>query len=250
MIGRAQKEFIKLLESISPERNCYEVFCDFLQMAGLSFAQVGHFDESREQLYLKTIGKYSKEDQQKFPQLLALVVDGLNAGYCDFLGEIYMESNFGSSRQGQFFTPYSVCRLCAEVNVKSEYDNSRIITVADPCIGGAAMVIAMAEALQLRGFNYQQNMLVSGTDVSINSVYMALIHLSILGIPAVIVHGNSLSLEQWGVYTTPAFSYTLIQERYRAQCRRDEENNYKAEQIVLDTDLRQRDYKQQSLFED
>jgi len=33
---------------------------------------------------------------------------------------------------------------------------------------------------------------------------MAYVQLSLLGIPAVVVHGNALSLDVWGVWYTPA----------------------------------------------
>jgi hypothetical protein len=35
-------------------------------------------------------------------------------------------------------------------------------------------------------------------------VHMAYVQLSLLGIPAVVVHGNALSLDVWGVWYTPA----------------------------------------------
>jgi hypothetical protein len=38
----------------------------------------------------------------------------------------------------------------------------------------------------------------------IRAVHMAYIQLSLLHVPAVVVHGNTLSLEEWGYWYTPA----------------------------------------------
>lgn len=247
-----QKEFIKILNTIALEKNRYEVFCDFLQLGALTFVQSAHFTKEREDRYLQTIGKYEKEDQQKFPKLLALVVEGLDEGFGDFLGEVYMNCDFGSSKQGQFFTPYSVCKMCAETTI-TDLPKDRILTAQEPCVGGGAMIIALCDVMHAKGFNFQQNLLVDAMDVSINSVYMAVIQFTILGIPAVIVHGNSLSLEVWDVFETPAVGMFLVKERYAAQQRRDrellQEKTYIEKVKMNEEVLRTRKYKEVSLFD-
>ncbi|SSK55792.1 Uncharacterised protein [Klebsiella pneumoniae] len=39
-------------------------------------------------------------------QLLAHVVNGLQNGFCDFLGNVFMQLELGDKYRGQFFTPY------------------------------------------------------------------------------------------------------------------------------------------------
>lgn len=214
-----EREFKKIIESIDYSKNSYEVFCDWILCCALSFAQVTHFDKQREERYLKTINKYSKEDQQKFAELLAITTKafmyGNDTDFKDFLGDVYMCCGFGSSAQGQFFTPFQVCRAMAQMQGIPE--KNKIITVMDCAVGGGALPIAYAEHLYRNGINYQKDMLLHATDISINSVCMCMIQCSILGIPAIITHGNSLTLETWEVWETPMVAIHLVKERLRNQ---------------------------------
>ena len=218
-----ERDFKKVLESIDYSRNRYDIFCDWALCCALSFAQVSNFDQRRENRYLNIISKYKKEDQKKFSELLAITVNAFTLGsgtdFKDFLGNIYMVCGFGSSAHGQFFTPYSVCQCMAEMIVNPE--EGKIITVSDPAIGGGALPIAYAEALYKKGINYQQWMYLEGVDVSINSCSLAMIQCSLLGIPATIIHGNTLTLEVFETWETPFVGMHLIKERLRNQKERE-----------------------------
>lgn len=218
-----ERDFKKVLESIDYSRNRYEIFCDWALTSALAFAQVSNFDEGREKRYLDIISKYKKEDRHKFAELLAITTDAFMIGsdpdFKDFLGDIYMVCGFGSSAQGQFFTPYSVCQAMAGMIVNPE--EGKIITVSDPAIGGGALPIAYAEALYNKGINYQQWMYLEGMDISINSCSLAMIQCSLLGIPATIIRGNSLTLQVYEVWETPMVGFNLIKERLRNQRARE-----------------------------
>ncbi len=66
------------------------------------------------------------------------------------------------------------------------------------------MVIACAQAIQDQGINYQTAMHVVAQDVDATAVHMSYIHFSLMHIPAVVVHGNSLTVEEWEHWKTPA----------------------------------------------
>lgn len=66
------------------------------------------------------------------------------------------------------------------------------------------MVIALAQEMREMGINYQQHLHVTTIDVDAKCVHMAYIQFALLHIPAVIVHGNTLSLEEWSHWYTPA----------------------------------------------
>lgn len=66
------------------------------------------------------------------------------------------------------------------------------------------MVLAAADALQAQGINYQQAMHATAVDVDATAVHMAYVQLSLAHVPAIIVHGNSLSMKEWGHWFTPA----------------------------------------------
>ena len=216
-----QNEFIKTLNKMAYEHSAYDIFCDFLTLSCYAFANVSHFNQERENKYLSIIGKYKKDVQEQFPKLLALVTEGFECGFSDFLGEVYMACGFGSDSMGQFFTPYSVCQVCAEMSLPENLDKNRIYKVQEPACGGGAMVIALAEAFYKKDINFQQNMYVVMTDLSWNAVCMSMIQMSLLGIPATIIHGNSLSLEVYDVFETPMVGINLIKERIRVQEKED-----------------------------
>ena len=67
------------------------------------------------------------------------------------------------------------------------------------------MVIAFAEAMKSLGFNPQKQLIVTCNDLDIKSVYMTYIQLSLLGIPAIVEHMNTLSLEKYSTWKTPGY---------------------------------------------
>ena len=215
-----EREFKKVLDSFDGSKNTYEVFTDFILCCALTYAQVSHYTEDKEQRYLKIINKYCQEDRQKFTDLMAILVrayinkDG-STKFGDILGDIYMACGFGSSAQGQFFTPFSVCQAMAQCQGIPK--KNKIISVMDCASGGGALPIAYAEHLYKNGINYQMNMLLHATDISINSVCMCMIQCSILGIPAIITHGNALTHEVWEVWETPVVGIHLVKERLKYQ---------------------------------
>lgn len=118
-----------------------EVWSDFCTMAAISIANAvdkRHF-EAREKLYLDTIKRYTKEEQQVFPILFAETVMELERNPDqDFLGKMFMQLELGNHWKGQFFTPYNVCHLMAEMNMDAQVKNIEEkgwISVGDCCCG-------------------------------------------------------------------------------------------------------------------
>lgn len=223
----SEREFKKVLDSFDGSKNTYEVFTDFILCCALTYAQVSHYTEEKEHRYLKIINKYRKEDRQKFADLMGILIrayknkDG-STKFGDILGDIYMACGFGSSAQGQFFTPFSVCQAMAKQQGIPK--KNKIISVMDCAVGGGALPIAYAEHLFKNGINYQMNMLLHATDISINSVCMCMIQCSILGIPAIITHGNAITNEVWEVWETPMVGIHLVKERLKYQNVQEVEN--------------------------
>lgn len=195
----------------------YQVFSDFLVLSAcaLSNAIDGSGFDVREQLYLDTIKRYSKDEAAVFPELLALVVQAFEPVpgeviYRDVLGELFMTLELGSQWTGQYFTPYSVALMIAMMTVgdgeslRTTMEPRGFVRAMEPAVGGGAMVIALADAFKRVGVNYQQHLHVTCIDSDIKAVHMAYIQLSLLHIPAVVLHGNTLSGEIWDTWRTPA----------------------------------------------
>jgi len=78
----------------------------------------------------------------------------------------------------------------------------RKITVLEPSCGGGAMILAAAKVLWKNGINYQQAMDVVAQDLDWKGVYMCYVQLSLLGISAICVQGNTLT-EPYDPHGTP-----------------------------------------------
>lgn len=124
------------------------------------------------------------------------------------LGQVFTALELGNKWKGQFFTPDCVCRMMAAMNLGDDaralIERRGFIRAMEPAVGGGAMVIALARELLAQGINYQQHLHVTAVDVDIRAVHMAYVQLSLLHVPAVIVHGNTLALEEYGHWYTPA----------------------------------------------
>lgn len=194
---------IKLFKDVSYRHSLWTTFSDFLEMSALAISNSvdwGNF-RRREDKYKDVIKKYNDKELEIFPKILFELVDELDKGYNDVLGEIFMEMELGSNFKGQFFTPYQLCLLTAELTFKPS--TSDCIELNEPCSGGGAMIIAFAEVMKKNGYNPQKQLKVLCQDLDIKCVYMSYIQLSLLGIPAQVCHMNTLSLEFYDSFKTP-----------------------------------------------
>ena len=192
-----RKDFVKLFRETARYHNRYQVFRDFVTMAAVALENAFLQCDELENEYFQTIAGYEKDDLNRMARLLALVTEGLDAGMCDFLGSIFMELEIGSKDMGQFFTPFSLSELIAGLvmgqRVQELADGAPYVTLDEPTCGAGGMVIAAAKVLLDRGYNPQTQLLVQCTDLDPVAARMCFVQLSLLGIPACVRIGNSLS---------------------------------------------------------
>ncbi len=202
------KEFTAKLQSLDRSKRTYDVFRDFLTLSTCAMAQPFYRSDKIEQKYLETVNKYTKKQAEEFSQLLAFLIEALTEKHQDFLGQVYMQLNLGNSANGQFFTPYHMSKFMAEINfseVENNLKSQEFITLSDPCCGSAGMIIAFAETMKNKGYNYQNQLLVEVIDIDEMCFMMAYIQLSLYGIPARVVLGDSLTLKFSKVLYTPFY---------------------------------------------
>lgn len=73
----------------------------------------------------------------------------------------------------------------------------------EPTCGSGTMVIGAIWAMQRKEFDYRHNTFFVAQDIDIRCVWMAYIQLSLYGIPAMVIHGNTLTMEEWDRWYTP-----------------------------------------------
>jgi hypothetical protein len=155
--------------------------------------------------YLAIVKQYKPETFQTFPALLGMLVACLEQEPTDVLGVLYHRLELHNEQSGQFFTPYPVCQAIAKMLVhdaKHVVAEQEFIRAHEPCVGSGAMVIALAQTLSEEGINYQQHLHVTAIDVDLLAVHMAYVHCTLLHIPAIIVHGDTLRAQTYSVWRT------------------------------------------------
>lgn len=199
----SKKEFLRVFNQLTNRHRSWDVWRDFIVMYACALSNPvdkQHYDE-REALYLRTIKKYNKQEQPLFSELAAHTVMALEENpEQDFLGSIFMSLNLGNQHNGQFFTPYHVCELMAEVSMQDsvlKIEKEGYITINDPCCGAGATLIAGVHAAKKRlekaGYNYQNHVFVVAQDIDMTVALMCYIQLSLLGVAGYVKVGNSLT---------------------------------------------------------
>lgn len=151
----------------------------------------GKLWKDREQAFSDTMERYNSSEQDMFCEMLAMLTETLEHEMTDVLGQVYMESGMGSKAAGQFFTPYHLSYLCVKLALP-EPDELGLYHINEPSCGGGGMIIASAQALKEKGVDYQRKMRVVAQDLDWKGVYMCYLQLSLLGIDAMVVHGDTL----------------------------------------------------------
>ena len=202
------KEFCTKLQTLDHSRRTDTVFRDFLALSTYAIMQPFYRSSEIEQKYLNIIGKYNKEQANDFSQMLALLVNALEEKYQDFLGQVYMQLNISNKASGQFFTPYNVSKLMAEINfneTQKQLGDNRILTVSEPCCGSGGIIIAFAETMKNKGYNYQHQLFVEAIDIDEMCFQMTYIQLSLYGIPARVMLGDTLAYKFSKTIYTPMY---------------------------------------------
>lgn len=173
----------------------YEIFADWVRCMAISISNASDIFHTgvwrqREEDYVGTMAKYTDHEQETFAEMTALLVEALGCGLRDVMGDIYMQLGQNNKQAGQFFTPYGVSRLIAAVD--GDAIRGGRYHVQEPSCGSGGMVIAVADALRQRGYNYQRLLWVVAQDLEWRCVHMCYVQLSLLGIKATVVQGDTL----------------------------------------------------------
>ena len=215
-MGRKKQEIVKMIKDMSGRYSPYDIFTDWVAMCALSTVNSitlihNKVWQAREQQYMDIIRKYTKDEQMKFVYMYNLLAEAFEEEMSDILGEIYMESGCGNKNTGQFFTPFHLSVACAQVGMPHDISEDNPLILNEPSTGGGGMIIAAAKVLKDRGLNYQRCMDVVAQDLDWKGVYMTYVQLSLLGIKATVVQGNTLTEPYSGAgYPQDRIFYTPI----------------------------------------
>lgn len=193
------KRIVKEIERMSGRYSGYEVFSDWVQASAIAisnYTDMFHDPvwKKREEEYMNIAEKHGRESMKKFSEMVGMLLIALEDNMKDVLGRIYMEAGLGSKHTGQFFTPFHISKLIADIEIGSRhFDGDEKIEIDEPSCGGGGMIIAAAKSLKEKGINYQKVLRVSAQDLDWKGVYMTYVQLSLLGNNAVVVQGDTLA---------------------------------------------------------
>ena len=205
-----KNEIIKGINNLSGKYSTYEVFADWVKLQALAISQNVWYTEKREQEYLELSRKYSSKELKLMSEMSGMLTLAFEEGMSDVLGSIYMSREMGSNKLGQFFTPYHICQMMAKMQDMKDIEEHGYIKVIEPSTGAGGNIIAFCEHVKNNGYNYQTQVNVTAQDLDYKAVYMSYVQFSLLGIPAKVVQGNTLSNSYNGgfgenVFITPMY---------------------------------------------
>lgn len=191
-------DFINLFNEIAPDKRRHTVFQDFVEMASYSLHNAFIWRKEFEDAYLSIAQRYKAEDLISMSKLLALTIVGLQHSPEDFLGDIYISLKFGESQRGQFFTPFTLASLMAKMTllgIDAIVKDNGFLSVSEPACGAGCMAIAQALAFQQSGYDLETQFFIQCVDIDPVATAMCFIQLTVMGVPAEVLTGNSLTLE-------------------------------------------------------
>jgi hypothetical protein len=116
-----RKQFIKAFESLSHRRERHDVLADFLEMAFCTIRKktlpAGPDADAIEERYMTVVRRNKVEDVRAMPELLGITAMAIQDGGCDFLGLVAGDLELINGHMGQFFTPYDVSCMIAEMTL-------------------------------------------------------------------------------------------------------------------------------------
>ena len=212
-------KILKTIQKLCYRHSPWNIFSDFVELGALCIAnscadKKTEEWEEREKRYLEIINKYDKDEQQHFPIMFADLVQALEYALTwenapvDILGELFHELELHNQFKGQFFTPQHICDFMGAITLgdsKADVERQGFVSCCEPACGSGAMVLGFARAMMEAELNYCTQLVVEATDIDLKCVHMTYLQLSLYGIPAIVIHGNTLTLEEWGRWYTPVY---------------------------------------------
>ena len=195
------KEFKKIFEEMCYHKGLSRksAWSDLMLMFSCDISNLTEIRENVKKERIKTFKRCADGlgGIEKPLKLLEIVARALTENPAqDFLGELYMNIGMGERGWGQFFTPYNVSYMMAMMNlddVDAHIKENSYTSIADPCVGAGAMLVAAAQVIRDKGYDPAVNALMFGQDLDQTAINMAYVQLSLTGCAAVLVEGNSLT---------------------------------------------------------
>lgn len=165
----------------------YEIYRKWLEAVWL------FCESSREREKFQTgLDCYSGREGEEFGRLFGIYCLAVESmPFRDILGELFMELDVNSARNGQYFTPWHIADMMARMQFSREQFRDIIaakgeVSVHDPCCGSGVMLLAFASVVYSETGEWGLGKLrLYGSDIDLRCVHMCRIQLRMNGLDSV-----------------------------------------------------------------
>lgn len=216
------KKVVNITEGRRDGRTGYE---DFIELFAIHISNVTdptHRAE-REKKAEEIRKRYTKDEQQKMVHFQNLFIKTL-LGYHQRgrYPNIFMllTNELTGFMDYEEPTPDDISELVGALVITSEtggdarkkamlkaIDEKGHFVVSDSSVGTGGLLIGMAEQAHTAGVNYCEHMAAMGVELKSTYLHQSYIQLSLYGVPAVLIHGNTITLEEYSRWYTPMYVY-------------------------------------------
>lgn len=125
----------------------------------------------------------------------------------DFFAWPYTKIGARNKALKQDFTPDDLAHLIAAITFGQNIvlPEEGFFTIGDQACGSGTLLLAAAGHFASLGFNPSEHLVVQAADLDMRCVHMAYLNLALHGIPAVVVRGDTITLEEYDRWYTPAY---------------------------------------------
>lgn len=203
------KKFAAEVSAIITPGKAFRKFDDFcvLVSRGIQILTAGDCQISAEALaeFGEIRSRYPAQDLERFNEMTRIAGDALASGGGDFLGRVCGEMGALDHATGQFFTPFEVSELLVSVNAP---DISQVVRRDgyylghEPTAGSGGMIVALADHAENNGVSLD-DVFIEAWELVPETFHMLVVQLSLRGVAAAVVRGNTLTGEKSEVIYTP-----------------------------------------------
>ena len=160
--------------------------------------------EENESQYMAIVKRCQRpqETMGHFSAMLGVLTLALEAERADFVGPIYSAMGTNNAT-GQFFTPWCLSRLMAELTLPEEIADE-VLHCQEPAAGVGGMILAADSVLRERGIATHRRVHWVAIDVEFYAMAGCYMQLNLAGVSADVIHGNTITLDTWS--STPTFA--------------------------------------------
>lgn len=203
------KEFVKEISAIKTPGKAFRKFDDFcvlfsrrIQQLTMSYDLMGpgalaEFEEVR--------SRYPAHDIERFNEMVRISAEALASGGGDFLGRVCGEMGALDHATGQFFTPFEVNELLNDLiapDIASVVRKEGFFLGHEPTAGSGGMIVSLADHAENQGVNLD-DVFIEAWELVPETFHMLVVQLSLRGVAAAVVCGNTLTGEKSEIIMTP-----------------------------------------------